>query len=168
MLKPAHEERVRSESAPVPGTLEALSNAAHASIFWTLGWSRRLDFDSRCAILGGLAVATARAKMFPLAERAVATITCTVQDPIGMEACKLVELHLFGRVLPAENATALSAVVTALEEAEGFLARGRRAYRGGSICLKRVVSTGGLEHREEQGPQLRPRHGDERALPCVG
>jgi hypothetical protein len=59
MLKPAHEERVRSESAPVPGTLEALSNAAHASILWTLSWSRRLDFDSRCAILGGLAVATA-------------------------------------------------------------------------------------------------------------
>jgi hypothetical protein len=142
---------VRSESAPVPGALEALSNTAHASIFWTLGRSRRLDFNSRCAVLGALAVGTARAKMFPLAKRPVATITCAVQDPVGMEACKLIELHLFGRVLPAEDATALPAVVAALEKAEGFLARGRRAYRSGAICLMRVVSTTGLEHREEHG-----------------
>jgi hypothetical protein len=44
-----------------------------------------------------------------------------------MEARKLIEAHLFGRVLPAEDATTLSAVMAALEEPEGFLARGRRA-----------------------------------------
>lgn len=54
-------------------------------------------------------------------------------------------------MLPAENATALSAMVAALEKAEWFLARGRRAYCGGAICLKKVVSTVGLEHFEEQG-----------------
>jgi hypothetical protein len=151
--------KASSEGAPVPGTLEALGNAAHASILWTLRRSRRLNFDSCWAILGALAVGAARAKMFPLAERAMATVACTVQDAIGMEACQLIEPHLFVRVLPAEDATALPAVVATLEQAERFLARGCRAYRGGSICLIGFVSTTGLERFEEQGPKLRPRHG---------
>jgi hypothetical protein len=66
--------------------------------------------------------------MFPLAEGTMATIACTVEDTVRMEARKLIEAHLFGRVLPAEDATALSAVMAALEETEGLLARGRRAY----------------------------------------
>lgn len=60
--------------------------------------------------------------MFPLAERAVATVTCAVQDSIGVEPGQLIETDLLGRVLPAEDATALPAVVAALEKAEGFLA----------------------------------------------
>ena len=97
--------------------------------------------------------------MFPLAEGAMATVTCAVELAVGVEACQLVEADLLGRVLPAEDATALSAVVATLEEAEWFLARGRRAYCGGAICLNRVVSTAGLEHLKSKGPKLRPRHG---------
>ncbi|EAT90586.2 hypothetical protein HBH98_164770 [Parastagonospora nodorum] len=122
MSNPVEESKTSSECAPVPGTLKALSNAADARVLWTLCRSGRLDFNSRCAILGALAVSTARTKMFPLAERAVATVTCAVQDSIWVEPSQLIETDLLGRVLPAENATALSAVVAALEKAEGFLA----------------------------------------------
>jgi hypothetical protein len=51
-----------------------------------------------------------------------------MHDTVGVEAGKLIETNLLRRVLPAEDSTALSAVVAALKEAKGFLARGRRAY----------------------------------------
>jgi hypothetical protein len=85
MSSPVEEKKMGSESAPVPGTLEALSNAADTMVLWTLCRSGCLNFNSRCAILGALAVGTARTQMFPFAERAVATVTCAVQDSIGVE-----------------------------------------------------------------------------------
>jgi hypothetical protein len=66
--------------------------------------------------------------MFPLTKRAMAAIACTVQVAFGMEASKLIETNLLRRMLPAEDATTLPAVMTALKEAEWFLARGCRAY----------------------------------------
>lgn len=59
MSSPIEESKTSSEGAPVPGTLEALSNAADAMVFWTLCRSGCLNFNSRCAILGALAVGTA-------------------------------------------------------------------------------------------------------------
>jgi hypothetical protein len=52
----------------------------------------------------------------------MATVACAVQDAIGMEARKLIETDLLGGVLPAKDATALSAMVAPLEKAKGFLA----------------------------------------------
>jgi hypothetical protein len=66
--------------------------------------------------------------MFPLTKRAMAAIACTVQVAFGMEASKLIETNLLRRMLPAEDATTLPAVMTALKEAKWFLARGCRAY----------------------------------------
>jgi hypothetical protein len=120
--------RSSSEGAPIPGALERLRNAAYTMVFWTLRWSRCFDLNSRRAIIGALAVAAARAKVFPLTERAMAAIACTVQVAFGMEASKLIETNLLRRMLPAEDATTLPAVMTALKEAEWFLARGCRAY----------------------------------------
>lgn len=82
--------------------------------------------------------------MLPLAERTVAAVAGTMPLALGVEARQLVEADLVARVLCAEDATALAAVVAALEEAKGFLARRGRAYHGGSICLKKFVSTVGL------------------------
>jgi hypothetical protein len=81
-----------SESGPVPSTLEALSKAAHARVLGALDWCRSLDRDSggSGASTRALAVGAARAKMLPLAERAVAAIACTMQLALGMEACELV------------------------------------------------------------------------------
>ena len=141
-----------SESTPVPRALEALGQATHARVLWTLGRSWWLNRDGGRAVVGALAVGAARTKMFPFTERAVAAIACTVQFAVGMETCKLVKTDLLGRVLPAKDATAFSAMMAALEEAERFLARGRRAYRSGSICLNRSVSTVGLEHLKSQDP----------------
>lgn len=115
------------ESAPVPGPLEALRQAAHAGIIWPLrnrGSLNRLC-RGRSAAVRALAVSSAGAEMLPLAEGAVATITCTVPVTLGMEARKLVKADLVARVLCAEDATTLAAVVTALEESKGLLARRR-------------------------------------------
>lgn len=79
--------------------------------------------------------------MLPLAEGAVAAITSPMQDALGMEARKFVQAHLVCRMLPAEDAAALSAVMAALEEAKRFLARRGGAYRSGTIGLKGMVST---------------------------
>lgn len=85
--------------------------------------------------------------MLPLAEGAVTTITCTVPVTLGMEARKLVKADLVARVLCAEDAAALAAVVTALEESKGLLARRGGADQRGSIGLKKRVSIIGLDFR---------------------
>ena len=141
-----------SEGAPIPSTLQALCKAAHTRILGTLGWCRSLDWNSRSTISRALAVGAACTKVLPLAERAVAAIAGAMQFAIRVEACKLIETDLLGRVLPAEDATALPAVVAALEEAEGLCARRRRAYCGGAVDLKRCVSTIGLERFKSKDP----------------
>jgi|TARA_R110002003_G_scaffold1489_9_gene23130 hypothetical protein len=83
--------RTSSEGTPVPGTLKALGQAADTWNFWTLGLGRRLNLHSRRAAAGALTVTTARAKMLPLAERAVAAVTGTMQDAFWMEPRKLIE-----------------------------------------------------------------------------
>lgn len=60
--------------------------------------------------------------MLPLAEGSIAAVACTVQLALGVEACQLIETDLLGRMLPAEDAAALPAVVATLEEAEGLCA----------------------------------------------
>jgi hypothetical protein len=52
----------------------------------------------------------------------VASVTGTVPVALRVEARKLVQTDLVARVLGAEDAAALPAVVTTLEEAKGFLA----------------------------------------------
>lgn len=134
-----------SESAPIPGALEALCEAAGTWILWSLRWRRSLNRLDWSGATGALAVGAARTKMLPLTEQAVATIACTMQDTLGMESRQLVQAHLVGRMLPAVDAATLSAVVATLEEAEGFLARRRGANRSGAVSLNRVVSTAGLD-----------------------
>jgi len=58
--------------------------------------------------------------MLPLAERTMATVARAVQLALRVEACKLIEANLLGRVLPAKDAAALPAVVAPLEEAKGL------------------------------------------------
>lgn len=128
------------ESAPVPCALEALRQAAYARVLWTLGWGRSLDglggSGAAVAAVGALAVGAAGAEVLPLAERAVATVAGTVPVALWMEAGELVETHVVARVLPAENAAALAAVVAALEETKGLLAAGCRAHRSGTVSLR--------------------------------
>lgn len=133
------------KGAPVPRALETLGEAADTGV-GTLGGDRGLDgLCAGAAIAGALAVAAAQAKVLPLAERAVAAVTGAVPLALGVEARKLVETDLLGRVLRAEDATALSAVMAAVEQAKRCLARGCRACWSGAICLKMFVSTAGLE-----------------------
>jgi NADPH-dependent ferric siderophore reductase len=61
--------------------------------------------------------------VLPLTERAVAAITCAMPLTFRVETSKLVETDLPGRVLCAEDATALPAVMAAVEEAKRHLAR---------------------------------------------
>lgn len=66
-------------------------------------------------------------------------------------------------MLPAVDATALSAVMAALEEAKGFLARRCRADRSGAIRLNRFVSTIGLDSgRSEEPNEADARHAETR------
>lgn len=110
------------ESAPVPRSLEALRQTANAGL-WTLRCDRCSDWlRTGTAIARALAVAPAQAKVLPLAERAMAAIAGAVPLALGVEACELVKTDLLGRVLRAVDATALSAVVTAVEEAKWRLA----------------------------------------------
>lgn len=60
--------------------------------------------------------------MLPLAEGAVATVAGTVPMALRMETCELIETDIVARVLPAEDAAALAAMVATLEEAKGLLA----------------------------------------------
>lgn len=134
------------KGAPVPGTLEALRQTANAGIVWTLRCYRCLDWLCTCAaVAGALTAAAAQAKVLPLAERAVAAIAGAVPFALWMEACKLIKTNLLRRVLRAEDAATLSAVVAAVEQAKGCLARRRRACGSGTVRLKRFVSTIGLE-----------------------
>jgi hypothetical protein len=104
------------EGAPVPSALEALCKAAHADVVRAASRWRGLDRDcSLAAVAGAFAVAAAQSKVLPLTEGAVATITCAVPFAVRMEACKLVEADLLGRVLPAEDAAAFPAVMAAVE-----------------------------------------------------
>lgn len=116
------------KGAPVPCALEALRQAADTGL-WTLRCHGCLDWLCACAtVVGALAVTAAQAEMLPFAERAVAAIAGAVPLALWVEACKLVKTDLLGRVLGAEDAAALSAVMAAVEEAKWCLARGRRAY----------------------------------------
>jgi len=85
------ESSVRNlEGAPVPGALEALGQAADASL-WTLRGHRRLDWlCAAAAVAGALTVAAAQAEVLPFTEGAVAAIAGTVPLALGVEACKLV------------------------------------------------------------------------------
>jgi len=117
-------KRPSLESAPVPRALEALGQAAYARILRTL--SRRRSLDGLCgsgaavAAVGALAVGAAGAEVLPLAEGAVAAVAGTVPVAFWVEAGELVETHVVARVLPAEDAAALAAVVAPLEEAKGL------------------------------------------------
>jgi hypothetical protein len=155
-----------SEGAPIPNT-HALRKAAHAWILWALGCGC-LDWDSCGASGGGLAVGAARTKMLPLAERAMATVACAMHYSIWVEACKFIETDQLGRVLPAEDAATLSAVVASLEEAEGLCARGRRTYGSGAVGLNRCVSTIGLELIKRKGPIGDHDMNDNERPPCIG
>lgn len=133
------------KGAPIPGALEALRQTADTGIR-PLRLYRRLDWlCAGAAIAGAFAVAAAEAKVLPLAERAVAAIAGAMPLTLRVEACKLVKTNLLAGVLCAEDATALSAVVAAVEEAKWCLTRGRRACCSGAIRLERFVSTIGLE-----------------------
>ena len=133
------------KGAPIPGALEALRQTADTGIR-PLRLYRRLDWlCAGAAIAGAFAVAAAEAKVLPLAERAVAAIAGAMPLTLRVEACKLVKTNLLAGVLCAEDATALSAVVAAVEEAKWCLTRGRRACCSGAIRLERFVSTVGLE-----------------------
>ena len=132
------------ESAPVPGSLEALGQAADAGL-GTLCGHRRLDWlCAAAAVAGALAVAAAQAEVLPLTEGAMAAVAGTVPLALGVEACKLVETNLFGRVLCAEDPTAFPAVVAAVEQTKRCLAGDCRTYWGGTVGLQELVSTIGL------------------------
>jgi hypothetical protein len=152
------------ESAPVPRALEALGEATNASVLGALCACGRLNRFRRrqLADFRALAVGAAGTQVLPFAIRAMATIAGPMQETLGMEAGKLVEPDLVGRVLPAEDAATFSTVMTALEEAKRFLARRRGAYRSGSVGLKRVVSTIGLEF------STRMCLATKRTRPCIG
>lgn len=122
------EQIVRSESAPVPGTLEALSEAANAMVFWAFCWWGCLNLNSRYATSRALAVGAARTEMLPFTEGCMAAIACTMQNSVGMESCQFVKSHLLGRMLPAKDTTTLAAVMAALEETKGLLACRSGAY----------------------------------------
>lgn len=79
--------------------------------------------------------------MLPLAELGVAAVARTLHLALGVEQSVLVELDLALGVLPAEDAAALSTVVTAIEEAKGGLASRCTADVGGAVRLKKRVST---------------------------
>lgn len=72
-------------------------------------------------IARALAVAAAQAKVLPLTEGAVAAITRTMPLTFRVEAGKFIETDLLGGVLCAEDATALSTVMAAVEEAKWHL-----------------------------------------------
>lgn len=138
--------RLGSEGAPVPGALEALGKAADALVLGTLGRRWRLDgLDGSPPTSRAVAVVPARAQVLPLAKGAVAAVAGAVPATVGMEPRQLVKTHLAGRVLPAVDAAALAAVMAALEEAEGLLARRGGADRSGAVSLTRNVSAIGLE-----------------------
>jgi hypothetical protein len=123
------------------------------------------------AVAGAFAVVAAQAKVLPLAERAVAAIAGAVPLALRVEACKLIKTNLLGGVLCAEDATTLSAVMAAVEEAERCLTRGHRACWSGAVRLERFVSTIGLERfaalteRPMGSIYLKPRL---RTRPCGG
>ena len=75
--------------------------------------------------------------MLPLAKGAVTAIASTLQVALGVEACKLIEADLVGRMLPAEDTPTFSAMVATLKEAKRFPARGSGAHRSGAVGLKR-------------------------------
>jgi hypothetical protein len=132
------------ESAPVPGSLEALGQAADASL-WAFRCHRRLDWLCAAAtVAGALTVAAAQTKMLPFTEGAVAAIAGTVPLALRVEACKLVEADLLGRILCAEDPTTLPAMVAAIEQAKRRVAGGCRTYWGGAVGLQELVSTIGL------------------------
>lgn len=120
------EAEVRNlKSAPVPGALEALRQATDAGL-WTLRCNRCLDWlRTGTAVARALAVAATQAEVLPLTERAVAAIAGAVPLALGVETCELVKTDLLGRVLRAVDATALAAVVAAVEQAKWRLARCR-------------------------------------------
>ena len=108
--------------APIPCALEALRQTADTSL-WTLCCDGCLNGLCTCAAIArALAVTAAQAKVLPLAEGAVAAITCTMPLAFRVEAGKLIETDLLRGVLCAEDAAALSAVMAAVEEAKWHLA----------------------------------------------
>jgi hypothetical protein len=84
-----------------------------------------------------------------------------------MEEGVLVEPHLALRVLPAEDAAALAAVVTAIEEAEGRLARRRGADVGGAIGLEERVSLRVQQKRPRTRGRRRREDGEGGDRVCV-
>jgi hypothetical protein len=66
--RPFKKSTRKLEGAPIPGTLEALSQATHARGLWSLRWCWGLDRLYRDVAVGALAVASAGSEMLPLAE----------------------------------------------------------------------------------------------------
>jgi hypothetical protein len=139
VVEAIHRRPVCLESAPVPCALEALRQATHTGVLWTLRRRRSLDGlggrGATAAAVGALAVGATGAEVLPLPEGAVAAITGTVPVAFWMEAGELIETDVVARVLPAEDATALAAMVATLEEAKGLLAAGCGADRSGTVSL---------------------------------
>lgn len=109
------------EGTPVPRALEALRKAADTGLRALCCYGCLDRLCAGAAIARALAVAAAQAKVLPLTERAVAAITRAVPLTFRMEAGKLVKTDLLRGVLCAEDATALSAVMAAVEEAKWHL-----------------------------------------------
>lgn len=156
-----------SEGAPVPGALKALRKAAYALALGAVGWHRRFDgLDRSLTARGAVAVAVgpAGAQVLPLTKGAVTAVAGTMPATLGVEPGKLVETNLGGRVLPAVDAAALSAVVATLKEAKGLLTRRGGADRSGAVSLTRNVSAIGLERRIQKSAIAVTR----RRQPCMG
>lgn len=123
----------KSEGAPVPVAAEARGEATDARVFWSLSLGT-VNLDCSCAARA-LAVGTARAHLLPLAELAMAPIAGPLPVTLWVEESMLVEPHPLLRVLPTEDATALSAMVAAIEEAKRLLACGRGTNCRGTVRL---------------------------------
>lgn len=110
------------KGAPVPGSGEAVGDTADALGVRSLGPNGGIDLDSGCVAAGAVAILSAGPHLLPLAVLGEAAIAGPLQLALRMEQGVLVEPHLPLGVLPAEDSTALSAVVTTVEEAEWRLA----------------------------------------------
>jgi hypothetical protein len=82
----------------------------------------------------------AGAQLLPLTVLGVATIACSLPFTLGVEKSVLVEADAFLGVLPAEDATALSAVMAANKDTKWSLAGRCSANGSGTIRLNVLVS----------------------------
>lgn len=147
-MRATRDEKVidRLKGAPIPVTGNTGSN---------LGILTEIGLESRSAraltgleILGGLRVLIALGvdgalnlvqavgtSLLPALESTPAEVTGSGENTLGVEAGILVERHKMRGVVVAEDVTAVAAVMTAGEEAEGRAASGRITARRSSVSL---------------------------------